>query len=183
MASIYSKYNNLLIKRPLITNVLTTGVLFGAGDYLAQAFSNEKYDYRRTTRAVIYGSLIFAPLGDKWYKFIGKYQRTHSGQLKYGQYLNLALTVGADQLVFAPFVAIPTYFSIMTLMKNQFENENNKISDNLKKNYWTTLQSNWLVWPAFQLVNFAIVPVHFRLLAVNVFSIAWNCYLSVLYHT
>lgn len=121
MASIYSKYNSLLIRRPVITNILTTGVLFGTGDYLAQVLSDRKYDYRRTTRAILYGSLIFAPLADKWYKLLGGYKNAYLSRFKYGEYLNLGLRVSADQLVFAPFVGIPLYFSVMTLVQNHMK--------------------------------------------------------------
>ena len=52
-----------------------TGVLFGVGDVSAQfLFPTSKldksYDYKRTARAVIYGSLIFSFIGDKWYKIL-----------------------------------------------------------------------------------------------------------------
>ncbi|CDK28633.1 unnamed protein product [Kuraishia capsulata CBS 1993] len=53
------------------------------------------------------------------------------------------------------------------------------VEDRLRHNWWATLVTNWQVWPAFQFVNFYVVPVQFRLLAVNVVSIAWNCFLSL----
>lgn len=50
--------------------------------------------------------------------------------------------------------------------------------EKLEKSYWTALTSNWMVWPFIQVVNFKFVPLHHRVLLVNVISLGWNCYLS-----
>lgn len=182
MASVYQRYSQLLTKRPLITNIITTGFLFGSGDYLAQTLysSSDKYDYKRTARAVFYGSIIFAPIGDKWYKFLHKLNfpfpkaKIPPRAIKV---LNTLTKVGVDQLVFAPFIGIPLYYSVMSIL----EINNNPLQvarEKLHAHWFHTLKTNWIVWPTFQLFNFALIPVQFRLLAVNVFSIGWNCYLS-----
>lgn len=176
MSSFYARYNNLLKKRPFVTNALTTGFLFGTGDYLAQqiALSNEKqnnYDHLRSLRAVIYGGIVFAPLGDKWYKVLA---RVKAPNFESSTLINTVLRVGLDQAVFAPFVGIPLYYSLMTLMEG---GDREVIEKKIKNNWWNTLKTNWLVWPAAQALNFGLVPVQFRLLVVNVVSIGWNCYL------
>lgn len=45
-----------------------------------------------------------------------------------------------------------------------------------------TLQSNWRLWPAANLVNFALVPPPLRVLFANVVSVFWNIYLSGAMH-
>lgn len=175
MSSFYAKYTQLLARRPLVTNMVTTGFLFGTGDYLAQqiAISNSKdrrFDWARTSRAVIYGGIVFAPVGDKWYKLLNRVRVPYFDSA-------VAKTVGQvvlDQAVFAPFVGIPMYYSVMTMMEGGDRSDiERKISDN----WWRTLQTNWQVWPAVQAANFGFVPVQLRLLVVNVVSIGWNCYL------
>lgn len=52
--------------------------------------------------------------------------------------------------------------------------------EKLDKTYWNALTSNWMVWPFVQAVNFKVVPLHHRVLFVNVISLGWNCYLSAL---
>lgn len=186
--TIYSRYNQLILKGPLVTNMLTTGFLFGTGDFMAQKFFSDpqtspKYDYIRTLKAVGYGGLVFAPVGDKWYKLLNKMKfpiskstRTSMGSKKLLA-LDTGLRVAGDQLIFAPFIGIPMYYTVMTFWEfkpDPLKNIKSKLNDNL----WDTLTTNWLVWPAFQVLNFGLIPVQFRLLAVNVISIGWNCYLS-----
>lgn len=57
--SLYPRYQAKLVKRPLLTQVVTTAVLFGAGDVIAQQAVDkkglEKHDLARTGRMVLYG--------------------------------------------------------------------------------------------------------------------------------
>lgn len=184
MASLFAKYNHLLATRPLITNIFTTGFLFGAGDVLAQKVEQSQaksaggdilgpsklFDYPRLSRAVIYGSIIFAPLGDRWFRLLNNVSVSQS------KVVNTMARVGMDQLGFAPFIGIPLYFSAMTAMEGGNDIKGD-VEKKLKANWWNTVTANWTVWPAVQAVNFTFVPVHLRLLTVNTISIAWNCYL------
>lgn len=177
MSSFYAKYNQILKKRPVLTNVVTTAFLFGTGDALAQKVANRNkpkpHDSLRTLRAVIYGGVIFAPMADKWYKVLGavKIPSWKSPAA------DLIARVGLDQGVFAPFIGIPLYYTMMTMMEG---GDMRAIKNKIQNNWFDTLYTNWLVWPGVQLVNFAVVPVHFRLLVVNVVSIGWNCYLLMI---
>lgn len=51
-------------------------------------------------------------------------------------------------------------------------------AEKLRTSYVPVLQKNWMLWPAVQAVNFTYVPLHHRVLVVNVVSLGWNCYLS-----
>ena len=43
--------------------------------------------------------------------------------------------------------------------------------EKLKKSYLPALQSNWMLWPWVQAINFKLVPLHHRVLVVNVVSL------------
>jgi protein Mpv17 len=76
-----------------------------------------------------------------------------------------------DQGIFAP-TFIGVFLSSMAVLQGSSPREN------LEKNYTTALQSNYMLWPFVQVVNFKLLPPEHRLLFVNVISIGWNCYLS-----
>ncbi|KAL6938101.1 hypothetical protein ACO0RG_004640 [Hanseniaspora osmophila] len=197
MSSFIKFYTQSLQKNPKTTNAVSTGFLFGLGDIIAQlAFSSpplskqhndvaktmgknlanlethnhKPYDPYRTLRAVAYGSVIFSPIGDKWYKFLQN--KVYSPKLS--NMTNTLARVAVDQLCFAP-LAIPFYFGCITLMEGKTWQE---AKLKINENYKTTLLANWSVWPLFQAFNFAVVPVHHRLLAVNTIAIFWNTFLS-----
>lgn len=43
-------------------------------------------------------------------------------------------------------------------------------------------QTDCIVWPPSQLINFLLVPAVYRVLYVNVFTVAWNVFLSYAKH-
>ncbi|QLL32089.1 hypothetical protein HG536_0C02580 [Torulaspora globosa] len=180
MSKLLVAYEGLLQKHPKKTNAIMTGTLFGAGDIIAQLGFSEKgpdgkgakYDYARTARSVIYGSLIFSFMGDKWFKFLNN--KVNLPNTPKTHWTNIAFKVGFDQMTFAPTV-IPFYFGCLTLMEGKSLNDAQK---KIQDRWWDTLRANWAVWPAFQCVNFTFVPVQHRLLAVNVVAIFWNTFLS-----
>lgn len=51
-------------------------------------------------------------------------------------------------------------------------------TERLQKTWWPALQTNWMVWPFVQTINFAFLPLQYRVLFANVISIGWNSYLS-----
>lgn len=185
MSSFFHRYHNLVKTRPLATNIISTGILFGTGDLLAQALERRQaqnklqlqpataFDGARTLRATTYGALGFAPLATKWFGFVAK---THLGGAS--KFLNTIGRVALDQGIFAPFVGIPLYFSAMTVLETGTGGDVAlRVKEKVTDNWYDTVLANWMVWPAVQLVNFAVVPVDLRLLVVNVVSIGWNCFL------
>lgn len=48
----------------------------------------------------------------------------------------------------------------------------------VREKLWPSMKMNWKVWPAVQIINFSVVPVHYQVLVANTVSIWWNSYLS-----
>ena len=80
-ARIGTAYNNLLERHPIKTKALTSGVMYSAGDIIAQAGAhyNEnkekaieqrskfKLDYKRALVFFVYGTVIAGPLYHIWF--------------------------------------------------------------------------------------------------------------------
>lgn len=179
--------------------MLTTGVLFGTGDVIAQTFFplHEPEDGKapglegqRTMRAMIYGSCFFAPCGVLWYgrklpsiknpfiSFQNRMRWNHSRVHAYDTVYRVAM----DQLFVPGLVWIPMYNIVMSILA-MHERPLEVAFHKLHNNWWNVLTSNWMVWPGFQLVSFFFVPVHLRVIAGNVFSVGWNCFLSYLFNS
>lgn len=174
MSTFFKWYSASVKRSPRITNGVMTGTLFGIGDVIAQLGfpekKDQKYDIVRTARGVVYGSLIFSLIGDKWYKFLNEKIKLRPGE----HWANTVARVACDQLIFAP-VGIPMYYTVMGFLEGKSMLQ---VKKKVEDNWWSTLVTNWYVWPAFQMLNFSLVPVQHRLLSVNLISIFWNAFLS-----
>ena len=42
------------------------------------------------------------------------------------------------------------------------------------KKYVKSLLAGYTIWPLFQIVNFLVIPVNYKVVAVNGFSLLWN---------
>lgn len=83
-----------------------------------------------------------------------------------------------DQLVFTPV------FLTGFIFINSFLDDGNATEawHKVEMNFFSTLQSNWMVWVPYQFFNFKYVPVQFQVLANNACALFWNCYLSYKLH-
>jgi hypothetical protein len=111
---------------------------------------------------------VFGPAATTWFGLLQRHVR-----LPGRPNAEIVARVACDQGLFAPtFIGI--FLSSMALL------EGGSPSEKLAASYLPALQTNYLLWPAVQLINFKFVPLHHRVLCVNVVSIGWNCYLSFL---
>ncbi|KAK8061552.1 sym-1 [Apiospora phragmitis] len=165
-------YQARLASRPLLTQSITTAVLFATGDITAQQLVDKKgidgHDFARTGRMALYGGAVFGPAATTWFGFL---QRNVT--VRGSPNATIAARVACDQLLFAP-TFIGLFLSSMAVM------EGGSPQDKLEKSYKPALQANYMVWPFVQLVNFKFVPLHHRVLFVNIISIGWNCFLSMI---
>ncbi|RDW73308.1 putative protein sym-1 [Coleophoma cylindrospora] len=178
-----------LAQRPILTQAVTSAILFATGDTVAQQVVERKgiqnQEWARTGRMALYGGAVFGPAATTWFKFL-----QNKVVLK-NKNLEIIARVGADQSFFAS-TNLFCFLSSMAIM------EGSDPKEKLEKSYWNALTTNWMVWPFVQggneftpfltmlannptlVVNFKFVPLHHRVLLVNILSIGWNCYLSAL---
>ncbi|KAI9899155.1 hypothetical protein N3K66_005616 [Trichothecium roseum] len=169
MSAFLRWYNGRLAARPLLTQSVTTAVLFATGDITCQQLVEkkgvEKHEFIRTGRMALYGGCIFGPAATTWFGFLARRVNFSNRRIE-----TLA-RVGCDQLLFAP-VAIGAFLSSMATMEGQ------SAKDRLEKTWWPALKANWCLWPFAQMINFTFLPLQHRVLFANVISIGWNAYLS-----
>lgn len=161
------RYAGLLEARPLLTKVVTSGVLLGSGDLCTQALVDRRVNWRRTGKFALLGALVVAPSLHVWYGFLAR--RFAS---------SVAKRVALDQFVFAP--AFLTGFIFLNSFLDY--GDAGKAAGEVAKEIRPTLGANWLVWIPYQMLNFAFVPVPFQVLANNAMSLFWNSYLSYSLH-
>ena len=126
------------------------------------------YNPQRTLRSASFAVTVYTPLAFGWYHQI--VPRTFPGTTK----IDLAKKVIADQLIFGP-VLVTSFFLVMPMF--EFKNPAQCV-DRWKKEFFSTMQRNWLVWGPIQIFNFNFVPLQYRILVNNLVSIPWSGYLA-----
>ncbi|KAI3406292.2 SYM1 [Candida oxycetoniae] len=195
--------------------MISTGLFFAFGDLIAQTLFPHKiievetaengdkiekeaytgYVPSRTFRALIYGSIFFAPISVMWHgktlpkiknPFIHLKQRTNMEQFSKSKkrlhFYDTVFRLGIDQLLFPAFIWIPLYNTVMVLLA-QHDDPFAVVKNKLENNWWNVLKANWTVWPGFQLFNLYFIPVHLRIVCANIWATGWNAFLSFVHNT
>ncbi|KAJ5121019.1 uncharacterized protein N7515_008980 [Penicillium bovifimosum] len=164
-------YQSKLAKKPILTASITSAILFGSGDCLAQQAVDrrglEKHDFARTGRMALYGGAVFGPVATTWFGILQRHVVLKS------RAATTAARVTADQLLFTP-VQLTCFLSSMAIM------EGVSPVDRLKSAFVPAYKANLMVWPFVQSINFTFVPLELRVLVVNIISLGWNCFLSLM---
>lgn len=185
MARFRVAYDRWLHERPLLTKGVTSAVLFGLGDRIAQRLEDSestpdsdngtddalrwKNSLSRTARMMVWGGLLFAPVGHGWYNLLEKAVR---GKGRAAVVKKIAL----DQLVFTPPVTL-AFFSVMQCMEG--ESVDTAVQSSVAK-VPPTLAVNWTVWPLIHVCTFGFVPLQYRILFINFANIGWSAFLSIM---
>lgn len=113
----------------------------------------------------LYGGCVFGPVATTWFGFLARRVTLKN------RHVETLARVACDQTLFAP-VMIGVFLGSMAKMEGADPKER------LEKAWWPTLQTNWMLWPFVQVINFTFLPLQYRLLFANIVSIGWNSYLS-----
>lgn len=101
---------------------------------------------------------IFGPAATTWFSFLQR-----SVVLKNAK-ATIVARVAADQLLFTP-THLTCFLTSMAIM------EGTDPLEKLRTTFLTSYKANLTIWPAVQGFNFAIVPLDYRVLFVNVISL------------
>lgn len=171
MSLLTRAYSIALKRYPLVVQSVQAGLLMGAGDLASQSLverkSWEQYKWQRTVRFFALGTVFVGPTLTVWYKILHNKFGAGSG-------LVALKKVAVDQLAFAPLLLGSLLVVLSILDGNSME----ATKENIKRMYMDIIITNWTVWPAVQICNFSIVPLHHQVLVVQTFALLWNTYLA-----
>ena len=74
-----------------------------------------------------------------------------------------------------PFCAVTGYFTGRAVLQGQGLDA---VHQTLRSNLWDTVRTSWMFWPAVNVLNFAAVPLEFRVLFANMASVVWTAHLT-----
>ena len=174
VASLGKFYSSSLSTHPILTKSVTASLIFGLSDFLAQKLENAKkdapkYNKTRTIVSMAVGLLYFGPAAHAWYDMIFK---VFPGT----GLLSTLQKAAMGQIFFGPsFTCI--FFATALWQSNQFTLRNwvQKIKNDLP--------GAWLAgvgfWPLVDLISYSFFKMEYIPLFVNMCSLVWTIYLSV----
>ncbi|KAI8467798.1 MAG: hypothetical protein J3K34DRAFT_429281 [Monoraphidium minutum] len=185
----WTAYCDSLVKRPLVTKILTgvAGTVVGDGIAQATAHLSERraaaarpgarpprfhYDWARVARLCAYAAAIGSPVGHYWFAFLDK----TVFPTRMAHPLTALLKMGLDQAIMAPAGMALFFFSISLMEGKRVQQAVEVVQDKFVR----TMLANYMLWPAAQLVNFRLVPPEQRILYVNAIYIGWVSFLSTM---
>lgn len=174
---VWSAYGNSLAKRPLLTKMATTGVIYGAGDltsqFLTPYLNNQKewrFDTRRFLGQTAFGFLLLGPFFHQYFRVLDLVVKSTGWT---GAFYKLLL----DQ-TFGATIIITGFTSWSVLFKGGSFND---VVTTLGSSFIDFYKLNLMVWPAAGVINFGLIPTHYRTLFANIVSFFWSGLLSYVF--
>lgn len=165
-------YNRTLQRHPFPTQMVSSGLLWGLGDVLAQRIGGKtSYDSRRGLLTATYGGIAAGPFGHAFYIGLDKIASKFffPGTTKF-----IAFKVITDTAVYGPLHVLG-YFVFMSMGDGgSWKQAQQKI----QQDFWSTYCAEVLFWPPVQAINFKFVPVHYHLMVVNCLMILDSSFMS-----
>ncbi|CAN0386143.1 unnamed protein product [Phaeothamnion confervicola] len=161
----------------------------GAG--LARLLVGSGLDLQRMAVFGVVGACYLAPLVHVWYSVLER--RIGSGPAAQdtsvrGRLFTSARMVAVDQTLASPVVnaGFLFFFSLFSSVASTLASTHvvgpgaavGVAAAKVTTSIAPTLQAAWRIWPIANLINFAFVPPHLRLLFANFVGIFWNIILS-----
>ncbi|PXF48497.1 Protein Mpv17 [Gracilariopsis chorda] len=166
-------YVRMLDKYPLVTKMLTSGVLVAISDLIAQLVEARGYIWVQRTIAFSVAEIVFsAPLLHVLYELYERYIPA----------VNLRNLL--SQLVLDGVVAMPVWLFVFLVLVSILEGRWTlvEIWETLRTKYIPSLIVTLILTPVVQSVNFTVVPPKYRVLVVNIVDLVYTTILSLLAH-
>ncbi|CAK1544967.1 unnamed protein product [Leptosia nina] len=159
-------WRHSLKTRPVLTNTIVYASFYTAAELSQQTFnkiySPEKpeLDFKSAGRIVVVGSCVYAPTLYYWYKFLDNKFAGASAKA-------VLTKVASDQFLMTP-VLLAAFYSLLGALEGKED-----VLEELKQKYWKTFVANQAFWIPGQIINFALVPPHLRVVYVASASFLW----------
>ncbi|KAG2488896.1 hypothetical protein HYH03_012526 [Edaphochlamys debaryana] len=174
--NIWRRYERQLERRPVLTQMTTSCLLWATGDALAQRLVERRklheMDARRVAATAVFGACFMGPVGHFWYSGL---DATVARFLTPGTAAFIGTKILADTLIMGPAYVILFYaWGCAAIDGSGVEGFKKKITQDFIPTYTAELA----IWPLFQALNFSRVPVEHQLLAVNAMTLLDAAFLS-----
>ncbi len=119
-----NSYTRNMTKRPMLTNILTSGILMSAGDVFAQKVlekENKQLDYERLFRMSMIGAMLIGPFNKVWFLNLHPYlMKTGLPKLAPRTFKNCSKVTYIATSVFAETIVMAWPYNTSFVFTNNF---------------------------------------------------------------
>ncbi|KAF7063676.1 hypothetical protein CFC21_070177 [Triticum aestivum] len=165
-------YMRQLSKHPLRTKAITSGVLAGCSDAVAQKISGvKKLQLRRLLLIMLYGFAYAGPFGHFFHKLMDK---IFKGQKKGKE--TTAKKVIVEQLTVSPWnnMMFMMYYGLV-VEGRPF----GQVKSKVKKDFANIQLTAWKFWPIVSWINYEYMPLQLRVLFASSVASCWAVFLNL----
>ncbi|KAK9287848.1 hypothetical protein L1049_016290 [Liquidambar formosana] len=167
----WKQYLSQLQLHPLRTKAITSGVLAGCSDAIAQKLSGiKKLQLRRLLLLMLYGFAYAGPFGHFLHKLMDIIFKGEKGKK------TVAKKVVLEQLTSSPWnnMVFMTYYGLVVEGRPW-----GFVKSKVRKDYPTVQLTAWRFWPIVAWMNYQYVPVQFRVLFQSFVGSCWAIFLNL----
>ncbi|KAL1139712.1 hypothetical protein AAG570_006690 [Ranatra chinensis] len=152
--------------------------MLALGDVICQTMIEKRqFDWMRLARFSAMGAVL-GPVIQVIYTVMERKIGTKVTPINTVKKVSIAIrfikNVAVDQLLCSP-VLLATFMTCIGLMEGRSLAE---VKEKLRASYLDILIANYKVWPLVQMVNFAFMPLNYRVLFLQGVAVGWNTFLS-----
>ncbi|XP_010935998.1 peroxisomal membrane protein PMP22 [Elaeis guineensis] len=167
----WKRYLGQLQEHPLRTKAITSGVLAGCSDAIAQKISGiKKLQLRRLLLVMLYGFAYAGPFGHFLHKLMEIIFKGKKGKE------TVAKKVILEQVTASPWnnMFFMMYYGLV-IEGRPFSSVRSKV----RKDYPTVQLTAWKFWPIVAWVNYQYMPLQFRVLFHSFVASCWGVFLNL----
>ncbi|XP_062190994.1 peroxisomal membrane protein PMP22-like isoform X2 [Phragmites australis] len=164
-------YMRQLQAHPLRTKAITSGVLAGCSDAVAQKISGvTKLQLRRLLLIALYGFAYAGPFGHFLHKLMDRFFKGKKGKE------TTAKKVLLEQLTASPWnnMMFMMYYGLV-VEGRPF----GQVKSKVKKDYASVQLTAWKFWPIVSWVNYEHMPLQLRVLFHSLVASCWAVFLNL----
>ncbi|PKA59035.1 Peroxisomal membrane protein PMP22 [Apostasia shenzhenica] len=175
MASVAKKgweqYMLQLQRHPLRTKAITSGVLAGISDSVAQKLSGiQRIQLRRLLLKIIFGFAYGGPFGHFLHKLLDKIFKGKKDNK------TVAKKVLLEQFTSSPWnnFLFLVYFGLIVEGRPWAQ-----VKNKIKKDYLSLQLTSWMFWPIVGWINHQYMPLQFRVIFHSFVACCWGIFLNL----
>ncbi|GMP77539.1 hypothetical protein CsSME_00033789 [Camellia sinensis var. sinensis] len=167
----WNKYLLQLQVHPLRTKAITSGVLIGSSDIIAQKITGvKKLQFRRVLLLMLYGLLYSGPFGHFFHRLMDMIFRGKRGNK------TVAKKVLLEQLTSSPWnnILFMMYYGLVVEGRPW-----GSVKSKVGKDYPSVQLTAWKFWPVVGWINYQYMPLQFRVLFHSFVASCWAVFLNL----